>query len=202
MSDRAVIEPAEIKGSRLPELIALASEESSEKRRLLLRELTAHFFGAPSPNANETALYGTVLAKLSAEMEVAVRAELAARFAQAPNAPHSLIRRFADDEIEVAEQVLRASTVLTDEDLIQVVRKRSQGHLRAVSGRATVSEAVSDVIVEHGDDDTLNTLLRNDGAQLSRAASETAIERAKANPGRRLDVSVPFSLTATTITFW
>ena len=160
MSDRAVIEPAEIKGSRLPELIALASEESSEKRRLLLRELTAHFFGAPSPNANETALYGTVLAKLSAEMEVAVRAELAARFAQAPNAPHSLIRRFADDEIEVAEQVLRASTVLTDEDLIQVVRKRSQGHLRAVSGRATVSEAVSDVIVEHGDDDTLNTLLR------------------------------------------
>ncbi len=182
MSDRAVIEPAEIKGSRLPELIALASEESSEKRRLLLRELTAHFFGAPSPNANETALYGTVLAKLSAEMEVAVRAELAARFAQAPNAPHSLIRRFADDEIEVAEQVLRASTVLTDEDLIQVVRKRSQGHLRAVSGRATVSEAVSDVIVEHGDDDTLNTLLRNDGAQLSRAASETAIERAKANP--------------------
>ena len=63
MNDRAVIEPAEIKGSRLPELIALASEESSEKRRLLLRELTAHFFGAPAPNANETALYGTVLAK-------------------------------------------------------------------------------------------------------------------------------------------
>ena len=51
MNDRAVIEPAEIKGSRLPELIALASEESSEKRRLLLRELTEHFFGVPAPNA-------------------------------------------------------------------------------------------------------------------------------------------------------
>lgn len=182
MSDQPAVEAAVIAKSRLPQLIALAGEDSSEKRRLLLRELTEHFFGAPEHSPSESALYGTVMAKLSAEMEVAVRAELAARFARAPNAPHSLIRRLADDEIEVAEQVLRASTVLTDEDLIQVVRRRNQGHLRAVSGRVTVSEAVSDVIVEHGDDDTLHTLLRNDGAQLSRAASETAVERAKANP--------------------
>ena len=182
MTDQVVIEPAVIPGSRLPQLIALAAEESSEKRRLLLRELTDHFFGVPDHNANETDLYGSVLAKLSDEMEVAVRAELAARFAEAPNAPHSLIRRFADDELEVAEQVLRASSVLTDEDLIHVVRRRGQGHLRAVSERATVSEAVSDIIMERGDDDTLDALLRNDGARLSRAASETAVERAKANP--------------------
>ena len=182
MTDQVVIEPAVIPGSRLPQLIALAAEESSEKRRLLLRELTDHFFGVPDHNANETDLYGSVLAKLSDEMELAVRAELAARFAEAPNAPHSLIRRFADDELEVAEQVLRASSVLTDEDLIHVVRRRGQGHLRAVSERATVSEAVSDIIMERGDDDTLDALLRNDGARLSRAASETAVERAKANP--------------------
>jgi len=41
---------------------------------------------------------------------------------------------------------------------------------------------VSDAIVRRGDDETLGTLLRNDGARLSRAASETAVERAKANP--------------------
>jgi uncharacterized protein (DUF2336 family) len=45
-----------------------------------------------------------------------------------------------------------------------------------------VSDAVSDVIVQRGDDDTLGSLLRNDGARLSRTASETAVERAKANP--------------------
>ena len=33
--------------SRLPDLIALAQEPSSEKRRALLRELTEHFFGSP-----------------------------------------------------------------------------------------------------------------------------------------------------------
>ncbi|HBI18624.1 MULTISPECIES: DUF2336 domain-containing protein [unclassified Brevundimonas] len=182
MSDTSMVETAVVSASRLPDLIALAGEESSDKRRLLLRELTSHFFGAPEHSPSETALYGAVLAKLSAEMEQAVRVELAARFAPAANAPHSLIRRLADDELEVSEPVLRASAVLTEDDLMQVVRRRSQGHLRAVSGRAVVSEAVSDIIVERGDDDTLGALLRNDGARLSRAASETAVERAKANP--------------------
>ncbi|KAK0350841.1 hypothetical protein LTR94_027378, partial [Friedmanniomyces endolithicus] len=56
------------------------------------------------------------------------------------------------------------------------------GHLRAVSRRAAVSEAVSDAIVERGDDETLGVLLGTEGASLSRAATETAVERARANP--------------------
>jgi uncharacterized protein (DUF2336 family) len=168
--------------SRLPDLIALAEEGSSEKRRALLRELTEHFFGAPTRTSTEDDLYGAVLAKLADDMEIAVRTELSARFANAPDAPHALIRRLANDEAAVAGAVLAHSPVLTDEDLLGVVRHHGQDHLRAVSARPSVSEAVSDVIVERGDDETLGTLLRNDGARLSRKASEAAVERAKANP--------------------
>lgn len=168
--------------SRLPDLILLAQEPSSEKRRALLRELTTHFFGDAPRSAAEDQLYDDVLTGLTFEMETAVRAELSARFALSPTAPRGLIRRLASDEMAVAEAVLRSSPVLTDEDLLGVVRSRSQAHLRAVSERATVSEAVSDAIVERGDDETLGTLLRNDGARLSRSANETAVERAKANP--------------------
>lgn len=168
--------------SRLPELIALAEEGSSEKRRDLLRELTGHFFGTPTRTPAEDALYGTVLASLAADMETAVRAELSARFARTPDAPHTLIRRLANDEAAVAGAVLAASPVLTDEDLLGVVRRHGQDHLRAVSARPSVSEAVSEVIVERGDDETLGTLLRNDGARLSRKSSEAAVERAKTNP--------------------
>jgi len=168
--------------SRLPDLIALAEETSSEKRRALLRELTDHFFGSTTRTEAEAGLYGEVLTKLADVMEQAVRAELAARFASAPDAPHSLIRRLANDEASVASPVLSNSPVLTDEDLLGVVRRHGQDHLRAVSARASVSEAVSDVIVERGDDETLGALLRNEGARLSRAASEAAVERARANP--------------------
>ncbi|WP_420470851.1 DUF2336 domain-containing protein [Brevundimonas sp. FT23042] len=168
--------------SRLPDLIALAEEGSSDKRRALLRELTEHFFGAASRSATEDDHYGAVLAKLADDMETAVRSELASRFASAPDAPHALIRRLANDEAAVAGAVLAHSPVLTDEDLLGVVRRHGQDHLRAVSNRSSVSEAVSDVIVERGDDETLGALLRNDGARLSRKASEAAVERAKANP--------------------
>ncbi len=160
----------------------MAEEGSSEKRRALLRELTEHFFGASARSATEDTLYGSVLTSLAADMETAVRAELSARFANAPNAPHALIRRLANDEAAVAEAVLTTSPVLTDEDLLGVVRKHGQEHMRAVSARPSVSEAVSDVIVERGDDETLGTLLRNDGAQLSRKSSEAAVERARTNP--------------------
>jgi len=168
--------------SRLPDLIALAEWGSRGKRRALLRDLTDHFFGGWTRTATEDTLYGAVLTRLTADMEVAVRAELSARFATAPDAPHNLIRRLANDEAAVAGAVLASSPVLTDEDLLGVVRRHGQDHLRAVSARPSVSEAISDVIVERGDDETLGTLLRNDGARLSRQAWETAIERAKANP--------------------
>ncbi|MBJ7485627.1 DUF2336 domain-containing protein [Brevundimonas sp.] len=173
---------AAVAGSRLPALIALAQEPSSESRRALLRELTDHFFGSTTRTTNEDALYGSVLSDLAADMEVAVRRELSARFAVRSDAPRALIRRLANDEADIAGEVLRVSTVLTEEDLLGVVRAKGQDHLRAVSGRADVSEALSDVIVQRGDDVTLGTLLRNDGARLSRSASEAAVERAKANP--------------------
>lgn len=183
MSDGSASLPPHDAASRLPDLIALAQESSSEKRRALLRELTDHFFGAPERSEAETALYGSVLSDLTDAMEVAVRAELAQRFAEAVDAPIQLIRRLANDEAEdVAEPVLRASPVLTEADLIQVIRSRGQGHMRAVSQRAEVSEAVSDAIVERGDDETLGVLLGNGGAQMSRAACEAAVERARANP--------------------
>jgi uncharacterized protein (DUF2336 family) len=181
MSEVASLESA-VPGSRLPHLIALAQQPTSESRRTLLRELTDHFFGAVTRTPAEDALYDTVLSDLTADMEEAVRRELAARFAVRPDAPRSLIRRLANDEAEVAGEVLRVSTVLTEEDLLGVVRAHGQAHLRAVSARKDVSEAVSEVIVARGDDETLGELLRNDGARLSRPASEAAIERAKANP--------------------
>lgn len=168
--------------SRLPDLILLAKETSSEKRRTLLRELTDHFFGSVPRSSNEDHLYDSVLSDLTAEMEVAVRAELAVRFASASDAPRGLIRRLANDEAQVAGPVLQSSPMLTDEDLLGLARSKGQDHLRAISLRSSIPEALSDVIVARGDNDTLNTLLRNDGAVLSREANETAVERAKSSP--------------------
>lgn len=167
---------------RLQDLVDLAKEPSSEKRRELLRELTDHFFGTEPANPAESELYGTVLAQLTTEMEETVRQELSVRFSAAATTPRILARTLAMDVEDVAAPILRACNSLEESDLLDVVRSRGQGHLRAVSERAQVSEAVSDVIVERGDDETVGVLVRNDGARLSRTAHEAVVDRAQANP--------------------
>ncbi len=169
--------------SKLNNLIALAQEPSSEKRRVLLREVTDLFFANPEHRAGEMALFDDVLTQLAGEMEAAVRAELADRIAPAAEAPLKLVHSLAADQaIEVARPILERSHALTDDDLLAVARGRGQEHLKAISRRDSVSEAVSEAIVERADDETLGVLISNDGAQLSRQAHQTVVDRAVANP--------------------
>ncbi len=169
--------------SSLINLIELAKEPSSEKRRELLRQVTSIFMTHPEEIAEaEMALYDSVMSQLSSDMESIVRAEIANTIASSRVAPLGLLRRLATDEIEVAEPILTRSKALTESDLMHVVETKGQEHLRAVSRRDEVPESVSGVIVRRGDDDTLHTLLSNDGARLSRATNEEVVQRAQANP--------------------
>ena len=169
--------------SSLVQLVALAQEPSSAKRRELLRQITNIFMThAEDINDSEMKLYDTVMSQLSSDMETVVRAEIANTLARAATAPLGLLRQLASDHIDVAEPILERSTALTEGDLMHVVSNMGQDHLRAVSRRDEVPESVSGVIVKRGDDTTLHTLLSNDGARLSRASNEEVIQRAQANP--------------------
>ena len=171
-----------MQSSRLHDLITLANEPSSVKRRELLRGVTDMFFAGEGHNAVEMSLFDDVMSQLAGEMEEAVKVELAQRLGEAPTPPRGLSRALASDSIAVAAPILRNSSVLTDEDLLHVARTQGQDHLRAISQRPSVSSVVSDAIVARGDDDTLGVLLRNEGAVLSREAHETVVDRAAANP--------------------
>lgn len=168
--------------ARFALLIDLAKEASSDNRRALLREVTDMFFehdGALS--GVEAGLFDQILVRVTTDLEFEVRRELAQRFAGAQQGPSELMRTFAQQEIEVAAPVLSYSRALTDADLIEVVYDQGQDHMLAVSKREAVSEALSDVLVARGGDTVLASLLQNEGANLSRRAMETAVDRAHRN---------------------
>ena len=81
--------------SRLHDLITLANEPSSEKRRELLRGVTDMFFTGDGHSAVEMELFDDVLSQLAGDMEEAVKAELAQRLGEAPTAPRGLSRALA-----------------------------------------------------------------------------------------------------------
>ena len=160
----------------------LAKENSSDRRRELLREVTESFFAADEPRTEtENALFTDIFSNVAADLEVSARAELSKRVADAKQAPSALAKQLALDEISVAEPILRRSNALTEEDLIEVAQTRGNDHLMAVSKRENVSEAVSDVLVERGDDKVLSSLLSNNSAQISRESYETAVDRSQNN---------------------
>lgn len=167
---------------RFGRLIELARTPDSARRRELLREVTDLFFETSGARSTrETDLFGDVLQLVAAEMQDGVLAEFAERFADAEDAPVALMRDLANHAFEVAAPVLMRSKALDEQTLVHIVTYQSQQHIQAVAQRESVSEAVSDAIVQFGDDHALNALMRNEGAEVSRTSMETAVDRARRN---------------------
>ena len=160
----------------------LVTEQPGNGQREVLERVTDLFFAtADQQEAADTELFGDAMEQLAYALESEVRGQLSKQMALVEKAPHKLVRRLADDEIDVAKPVLEGSSCLTDEDLIGIAKSKGQEHLKAISGRDTLSYSVTDVIVERGDDDVLADIASNKGAELSRSSLEHMSDRATSN---------------------
>jgi len=168
--------------SSLIEDLEDALANGTEQRRLVaLRRVTDLFIAGSSRfSPEQIALFDDVLLCLTNEIEQQARATLAHNLANVVNAPPKVIRSLAfDDALEVATPVLVSSPRLSEEDLVENARTKSQGHLYAISQRATLSEAVTDVLVERGDQRVVRSVADNGGARFSHSGFGKLVERAK-----------------------
>jgi len=167
---------------QLENLAKLAGEKSSDDRRQLLREVTDLLLEDPDVLAGEAAEpYVEILCQIVSLMEAKIRQHLSTAMSQMGGAPKELVVHLANDEIEVARPVLMKSNLLADKDLLAIVKEMTQEHMLAISGRETVSTAVSDGLVARGDDTVLQSLATNSGAALSKQGMEKLAVRSEAN---------------------
>ena len=125
--------------------------------------------GSPQYSDDEIALFDDVIIRLAAEIELSARSLLAVRLAPIPNAPPKIIRALAfDDAIEVARPVLVQSERLDEPTLVENGRTKSQEHLLAISRRRSLSEQVTDVLIERGDQRVVLSIAENRGARFLR----------------------------------
>lgn len=165
---------------QLQGLIDLARKRSREHRKILLENMTSLFLSSEGRlTERELALMTDILNKLIHEVEMAVRVKLADRLADFEGAPHELIVNLANDEIPVARPVLLRSGVLEDEDLVEIVRQRTHEHILAVANRTRLTENVTDAILDHADEEIIETLLHNGDAALSRRAMEYMVDQSR-----------------------
>jgi uncharacterized protein (DUF2336 family) len=142
--------------------------------------------------------FDSLLVDLVPHAELKERAELAERLSQLGNAPRILVGQMArDNEILVAGPLLRRSNVIDDAVLLEIARARGQGHLLAMSERASLSAELTDVIIGRGDRDVLRRAAGNAGARFSERGYAELVRRANSDGvltlavGQRGDLSEP-----------
>lgn len=151
----------------------------------------------PSPDARvETAtkvakaFYGTELSaaerKLAEEIfrimvrdaEVRVREALSVNLKSSPELPKDVALTLAKDVEAVSLPVLEFSSVLSDQDLIEIIRSSGAEKQTAVARRVSVSGEVANALIDHGKSgDVVATLVNNPGAALQDAELEKAFTK-------------------------
>jgi len=112
-----------------------------------------------------------------------VRTALALALSELPNAPHDIVLQLARDIDEVAEPVLLYSTVLSDEDLAELVLSSSPKRQRLIAGRPELGPEASGAIASTADRETVLVLVANNGAVIRPEIFETMLHRYPGDEG-------------------
>jgi hypothetical protein len=116
-------------------LIGLARQDGVDVRPTLVRVLTDLYVQKRAHTTEEEHRYTELALWLLAGVDVATRAAVAKKLAAYPQAPRLVIRRLARDVIEVAEPVLMASSCLTSDDLLAVIKDFGPRHAAVIGSR-------------------------------------------------------------------
>ncbi len=169
-----------VAASLLPELEDVIRHGSSERRaHTLMRVATLFAVTAANLKSDHIDLFDDVFCRILNDVDIASRSELSGQLAGMDNAPPRTVRQLAnDDDLAVAQAVLRRSRQLGDIELMGLARSKSQLHLLALAGRSEISELVTDVLLQRGSRDVLLALVENMTARFSEASLAALVEEA------------------------
>jgi uncharacterized protein (DUF2336 family) len=114
---------------------------------------------------------------LARDVEESVRAALSRGLRHSPHLPRDVARKLAEDVEFVALPMLADSLVLTDEDLIEIVRYGSSLKQEAIASRPNLTETVTGALIDHGGEPAVTVLMTNNTAAIADDKFDHAIAR-------------------------
>lgn len=154
---------------------ALMCDPSPEARAGTVGKIASDF-GGGCFSESERRLAEEIFRIMARDVEVQVREVLSDHLKECPQIPHDVALSLAKDVDSVAIPVIEFSQVLTDDDLIDIINVSDAAKQTAVARRETVSERVSDALVDTRNEDVVATLMDNDGAEIADVSFDKAID--------------------------
>lgn len=151
--------------------------ESPQEKRMRVTDMLSDYYANGGFKPEELTIAGDILSVLAEDMETEVRRYLSTRIKDLDSVPKDIVLNLAKDVAEISVSVLEFSSLLTDEDLVEIVSSTKNAEkLIAVSRRDTVSEHVSAAIIEQGVSEATLSLLQNAGADISENGLERVLD--------------------------
>jgi uncharacterized protein (DUF2336 family) len=110
------------------------------------------------------------------DVAVKVREALCHHLKESRNVPHDVALSLARDVESVALPMIESSQVLSDDDLIEIVRSNGTTRQKAVARRDGVSEQVSEALIETENEEVVTVLVENTTADLSEQTMQKVVE--------------------------
>lgn len=138
------------------------------------------------------------LATLALDEVIKIRKALSSTLKDQVFAPQSVVGQLARDvEREVAEPVLRFCIALSDEDLLDILKAyHASWAVQAIASRESVSEAVSEAVIETEDVPGGKCLLENEGAKITEDLLKKIVSKAREFPEWQAPVATRHNLSA------
>ena len=118
---------------------------------------------------------------LTRDAAIRVRQALAEQLKESRSVPNDVAMALAQDVDAVSLPILTHSLVLSDDDLIEIVRGSGVAKQAAIAGRGQVSAAVADAIVAADQPAALAVLVGNDGAEIKEDTLQRVLDRHGSN---------------------
>jgi uncharacterized protein (DUF2336 family) len=159
---------------------------------------------AGSYGSEQVELFDNVFERLIKTIEIRAVADISARIALAEfseqlshtsQAPPSTVRRLArNDEISIAEPVLKESACLTAADLVDLAHHKSERHVLAIASRWQLKEVVTDALLARGYPSVSRQIVNNPGAKISAAGFAIVVAQAESDPELAVQTGIRIDL--------
>jgi len=156
--------------------VAKLLQDPNGDNRAVAAEKVASTFASATLSASERAIAEDIFRVMLNDAAVRVREALSESLKDNPMVPHDVAVTLAKDVESVAMPMIECSSVLNDEDLVEIVKTRSGDVQKVVASRATVSARVADVLVDSNDETVVAALVSNSGATLNEGTYDRVLD--------------------------
>lgn len=161
-------------------LYGMVDNADKEEVKKEVSQAVTELFTADLP-ASDQEVISDVLIGLMRQVEMDMRMDIAEKLSGFEHVPLRLILHLANDQIEIASPILKNSPILSDLDLIYIIKSQGNDYWQAIAERETLSSQIIDTLADTRDVSTAIVLSKNERVTLTRHAMEILSEVAADN---------------------